>query len=144
MFKILLISLMSFLSVVCAEDWIAYGTVTLVPFSNIDNPPTNTNGIIGEQSFPYIVPPGKQLRITYLQTEGPPTPQFGMFLWIGVSPATNPKAIISCTTPGGSTQLHGMNIIIPSGKIVNIRCANNTNAPWVNGFYVQGILEDEL
>jgi hypothetical protein len=142
MLKILLISFMSLFSVISADDWICYGTITLNPFTYIDNPTTNLNGLVGEQSFPYTVPAGKQLRVTYMQTEGPATPQFGMFIWLGAAPATNAKSLISCTTAGGSTQLYGMNLIIPEGKIVNIRCMNNTATAWVNGFCVQGLLED--
>jgi hypothetical protein len=143
MLNIILISLCLIFcceSIECAP-WIAYGDVTIAPYTAVDNPITNINGLAGEQSFPYIVPAGYQLTITYMQAEGPTTPQFGIFIWLGPPPATNARSLISCTTAGGSTQLYGMQLIIPPGSIVNLRCMNNTATPWVNGFCIQGTLD---
>lgn len=125
------------------EDWRAYGTFVLPPYANADNPDTNMLGLDGEVKLPYTVPDGYELTIDYLQIEGPDAPQVGMMLWLGDYPCENSKAIISCTTAGGSTQLYGMNITIPSGQIVNIRVMNNTAIPWCNGFYLQGFLSKQ-
>jgi len=123
-----------------ADNWTAYGAFVAAPYAFIDNPTTNLLGLDGEASLPYVVPADKHLVIDYLQIEGPDGPQVGMMLWLGDYPCENSKAVISCTTPGGSTQLSGMRINIPSGEIVNIRVMNNTGIPWVNGFYLQGNL----
>lgn len=125
-----------------ADNWTAYGTFIAAPYDLIDNPTTNLLGLPGEVSLPYLVPDNKHLVIDYLQIEGPDSPQVGMALWLGEPPCKNEKSIISCTTPGGSTQLSGMRIEIPSGHIVNIRVMNNTAVPWCNGFYLQGTLVD--
>lgn len=125
------------------QDWRAYGTFVLPPYANTDNPPCNLLGLDGEVTLPYIVPEGYSLTIDYMQIEGPDGPQVGMALWVGDYPCENSKSIISCTTPGGSTQLYGMNITIPAGKIVNIRVMNNTHIPWCNGFYLEGYLHKE-
>lgn len=122
------------------SDWRAYGTFVLAPYTNTDNPDTNILGLEGEVKLPYTVPEGYELTIDYLQIEGPAGPQVGMALWLGEMPCENSKSIISCTTAGGSTQLHGMNITIPEGQIVNIRVMNNTAIPWCNGFYLEGFL----
>ena len=122
------------------EDWVAYGTFILAPYTNTDNPDTNILGLDGEVKLPYTVPAGYQLTIDYMQIEGPAGPQVGMMLWIGDMPCENSKSVISCTTPGGSTQLYGMNIKIPEGQTVNIRVMNNTTIPWCNGFFLQGFL----
>lgn len=122
------------------EDWRAYGTFVLDPYACSDNPQCNLLGLDGEVSLPYTVPEGYQLVIDYLQIEGPDGPQVGMALWLGDHPCTNEKSIISCTTAGGSTQLHGMEIPINAGQTVNIRIMNNTHIPWCNGFYLQGFL----
>lgn len=122
------------------ENWMSYGTFVLAPYTNTDNPPSNILGLEGEASFPFTVPDGYELTIDYIQIEGPAGPQVGMALWLGEMPCENSKSIISCTTAGGSTQLYGMNITIPSGQIVNIRVMNNTAIPWCNGFYLQGFL----
>lgn len=121
-------------------DWVAYGTFTINPYTNLDNPSTNLLGLPGEVTLPYTVPEGYDLVIDYLQIEGPDSPQVGMMLWLGDHPCQNSKAIISCTTAGGSTQLNGMTINIGSGQIVNIRVMNNTGLPWCNGFFLQGYL----
>lgn len=123
-----------------SQNWMAYGTFVLPPYANSDNPKCNFLGLEGESQLPYTVPEGYSLTIDYLQIEGPDGPQVGMALWLGEHPASNPKSIISCTTPGGSTQLQGMRIKIPSGKKVNIRIMNNTPLAWCNGFYLQGTL----
>ncbi len=123
-----------------SRNWMAYGTFKLAPHTNTDNPPTNLLGLEGEVTLPYFVPPGHYLIIDYLQVEGPDGPQVGMALWLGDDPCTNEKCIISCTTPGGSTQLDGMKIKISEGQLVNIRVMNNTAIPWVNGFFLQGKL----
>lgn len=122
------------------EDWRAYGTFVLPPYANADNPDTNMLGLEGEVKLPYTVPEGYELTIDYMQIEGPDAPQVGMMLWLGEHPCENSKAVISCTTAGGSTQLYGMNITIPEGQIVNIRVMNNTAIPWCNGFYLQGFI----
>jgi len=121
-------------------DWMAYGTFTINPYTNLDNPSTNLLGLAGEVTLPFTVPDGYDLVIDYLQIEGPDSPQVGMMLWLGEHPCQNSKAIISCTTAGGSTQLNGMVITIGSGQIVNIRVMNNTGLPWCNGFFLQGYL----
>lgn len=131
-------------NILLADTWVAYGTTTIQPYEYIDNPKLNHVGLIGEiDRFPYIIPEGYKLTLKYLQVEGPASPQFGMALWIGKEPAENKKSVISCTTPGGSTQLSGMDIIIPAGKTINIRCMNNTALPWVNGFFLSGTLDPE-
>lgn len=123
-------------------DWVAYSAFQLTAGHLVDNPSLNNAGIEGEiSSFPYTVPSGYNLIIDYIQVEGPDAPQFGMFVWLGEFPCTNAKAIISCTTPGGSIQLHGMNIKIPEDTKVNIRCMNNTLLNWIFGIYLQGHLE---
>ena len=122
------------------SNWMAYGTFVLNPYTNTDNPPTNLLGLEGEVTLPYLVPEGHYLIIDYLQVEGPDGPQVGMALWLGNDPCMNEKCIISCTTPGGSTQLDGMKIKISEGQLVNIRVMNNTAIPWVNGFFLQGKL----
>lgn len=125
------------------QDWRAYGTFVLDPYTNTDNPDTNILGVEGEVKLPFTVPEGYRLTIDYLQIEGPAGPQVGMMLWIGDYPCTNDKGVISCTTAGGSTQLNGMSITIPEGQIVNIRVMNNTAIPWCNGFYIQGFLSKQ-
>ena len=122
------------------NNWMAYGTFVLAPYTNTDNPNCNLLGLAGEVTLPYRVPDGYNLTIDYLQIEGPAGPQVGMALWLGDAPCSNAKSIISCTTAGGSTQLQGMLITIPEGEIVNIRVMNNTAIPWCNGFYLQGQL----
>ena len=127
--------------VVYHTNWMAYGTFTIPPYTNVDNPQTNLLGLEGEVTLPFTVPENSELTITYIQIEGPDSPQVGMALWLGDLPCENSKSIISCTTPGGSTQLHGMKIVIPAGEIVNIRVMNNTPVAWCNGFYLQGSLD---
>lgn len=130
--------------VLFSDPWIAYGTVVIPPYEYQDNPPLSQNGLLGEvERFPYTVPQGYKLTINFIQVEGPTGPQFGMMLWVGSQPVTNAQGIISCTTIGGSTQLHGMQIVIPSGKTLNIRCMNNTGIAWANGFFIMGSLDPE-
>lgn len=138
--KSLIFTLLALPTLLFSENWCAYGTFQLPPYNCTDNPACNILGIEGESNLPYYVPDGHELVIDYMQIEGPAGPQVGMALWVGEHPCTNPKCIISCTTPGGSTQLHGMSIKIPENQIVNIRVMNNTAINWVNGFYLQGTL----
>ena len=47
-----------------SEPWIAYGQQRGPSNAAVDNPPTNSNGVIGEVSLPYTVPVGKKLILT--------------------------------------------------------------------------------
>jgi hypothetical protein len=49
-----------------SEPWIAYGQQRGPSNAAVDNPPTNSNGVIGEVSLPYTVPVGKKLILTSL------------------------------------------------------------------------------
>lgn len=127
--------------------WIMYGIVTLSPNSVVDNCAPNACGLVDEiTSFPYTVPAGYELVIDSMGIEGPALDtsnnhsQTGFFVWLGDFPCTNAKALMSCTTTGGSTQLVDMGMRIPAGKKVNIRVMNNTTQSWVNGWYLKGSL----
>jgi hypothetical protein len=122
------------------EDWRAYGFFMLDPYAASDNPKCNLLGLRGESRLPYTVPDGYELVITYMQIEGPDSPQVGMMLWLGDFPCTNEKSLMSCTTPAGSVQMHGMELPIPAGQTINLRIMNNTGVAWVNNFYIEGFL----
>lgn len=135
-----------FLSIFCyaENNWIVYGATIVKPYSNIDNPQPNVNGLVGEViSLPYRVPDNKQLVITNYAIEGGKSPQYALIPWIGSQPITNDKCIMTCAAAYGSNLYNGMKWILPSGTILNVRISNSSNDgfAYAFGWYLEGYLQ---
>lgn len=142
MIKFLAFFLMLF-SCVSAEPWLVYGTTEVIPSTNVDNPLPSVNGLIGEiVHLPYIVPEGYHLVITAYAIEGGKTPQYALIPWIGNQPVQNDQCLMTCAAAYGSNLYSGMEWIIPSGKILNIRISNSgeDGLIYAFGWYMQGYL----
>lgn len=147
-----LISFLILTMPLCAQiPWVAYGTVSLPPFDYVDNPTCNSNGVLGEIPLPFVVPPDHNLIIIYIHVEGisfnkktkskKKSRDFGIKLWLGELYQNKSQEIFSCSSLGESVECRGMYLIVPEGKVVNIRCVNGASSTRVNSFFIQGILD---
>lgn len=126
-----------------SQPWVVYGQTALKANSGINNPEPNINGLVGEQTFlPYVVPSGKQLRLTGWGFEGLKS-AFGVTIpYIGTSHGKE-YSLPSVGPQIGSYYVTGFNFIIPAGKIVNVRLLNGSKQNnIVCAWMVQGFLED--
>ncbi len=129
------------------EPWICYGATVVSGNSNSDNPSCSVNGLVGEvSSLPYTVPTGYELVITNYGIEGGKTPQYALIPWIGTTPVTNAKGLMTCAAAYGSNQYSNMEWILPEGKILNIRISNASNdgVTYAFGWYINGYLREAL
>lgn len=126
------------------SPWICYGQQAGPSNSAIDNPTTNSNGIIGEVSLPYTVPAGKKLIVTgwgieaYESVAG----SFVLVPWIGTGSPTNNMCLHSVLSSTQSNYSTGFEYHIPAGKVFNARImCSEANNP-VAGWWISGRLED--
>jgi hypothetical protein len=123
------------------QPWLAYGQTLMRANSPMDNPKVNINGLIGESIIPYKVPEGFNLILTGWGFEGL-NEGYGVCIpWIGELPCTNSKCLSSIGPWRASYYVNGMEWIIPSGLILNIRLLNGSSEDnVVCAWYVQGKL----
>ena len=123
--------------------WLVYGATTVSPWTNVDNPQPNVNGLVGEvTSLPYTVPAGYNLVITNYGIEGGKAPQYALIPWVGEPPVTNNQGLMTCAAAYGSNAYSGMTWILPSGMKLNARISNSGDTdPYCYGWFLSGYLQ---
>jgi hypothetical protein len=132
---------------------VAYGQTRFAPGVGIDNPQTNTEGVIGAVDvLPYLVPGGKNLVITGYGIEGYDIPGVVVIvphIECGARNQTPDSAyritrqLPSVAAKAGSSEFGAAQFRIASGCYVNVRLLNGTSGDYVHGWYVSGVLIDE-
>ena len=133
------------------DTWLTEGQ-TLLPSSSVDNPVCNhPDGQLNLHDWPYLVPPGKKLRISYMTLEGyKDTGIVAMFLFTGTTPLgtshaiDDPRCTPTLAAEGGSRQFHGLGWEFGPGTTVNLRLQNAQpgHYDWIYGWSVGGELRD--
>ena len=125
--------------------WIAYGQTPIAANTSVTNPQVNKAGVVGEVVLPYTVPPRTTLII---ESFGIESYEFQgtvvMFPWLGESPPTNAKALMSVGGGAGTNEILGAEWEIPAGTKVNVHLINGEatpSDPWIYAWYIYGRLE---
>lgn len=127
------------------QPWTIYGQTQPIYNGAVDNPPANSNGIVGEASWPYTVPAGKYLELTGLVGEAYSQVASGLVYapYIGVSPpTTNAPFLFSVYADNATNEARSIRFHIPAGKVLNLRIMSNENPSQVVGWAATGRLCD--
>lgn len=128
------------------EPWYAYGQTASVPNGSIDNPNVNLNGLRGESRLPFIVPQGRELRLTSYGGEGynqsdPKGVVYAPFIGDFIDPP-NSAFLHSVYAAERSNETTGVLFILPAGKQLNLRIQSSYELKYVVGWYMRGTLCD--